>query len=601
MSATPPSDDIRRKAGQDLARAEDGHHLAGKDTSGIMIGRHALVIAATDYPGAELNNAVSDGGRVADALCARGFSVSIFLNPEMAAIEAALTAFTSVAQAAELAVIYLAGHAVERHGSGYFLPVDFSFPPTPGGLRHMAIGLSTFVEATTGAASRIVVLDACRNWPHDPDEARRTSNDLQELVANEREWPDLLLAYSTSATMTASDGVKGAASAFSESLCRHLLDHSLTVDECFRRVSQDVVAQRSRQQPWTYSSLAHTLSFTDLPRFAAVQRHAVPNPQHLSGGTWTTTDAQRRAVIVGVGDAMAWSVGIGGFKQVRHPGEDRLMGAADCGKLLFLAGSNGALYLAGAGRKPVIDLDVPHSFGLKASPEANSFVLYGAGTVGCFEVNAKTTKEIARHDVDFDVYCCTYMPDGLIWVAGAQGSICEIDPRDPDASIREIARVKHHVNAMAVAPAGDRVFVVGQGGLAVELDRFGQEIKELLPDRQFKTAAGIRAQLVDLADDELIRRFVFERSKLDERLREDLAEHLGIPDYPACDLAPTLPILAVATEESSVVLLDTRDCQVIEELDVGSGNSATVSGVQFLSDHQLVVVDGRGAVTFFGA
>jgi len=58
---------------------------------------------------------------------------------------------------------------------------------------------------------------------------------------------------------------------------------------------------------------------------------------------------------------MAWSVDIGGFKQVRHPGGDRLMGAADCGKLLFLAGLDGALYVAGAGREPGLDLDVPHS------------------------------------------------------------------------------------------------------------------------------------------------------------------------------------------------------------------------------------------------
>lgn len=148
---------------------------------------------------------------------------------------------------------------------------------------------------------------------------------------------------------------------------------------------------------------------------------------------------------------------------------------------------------------------------------------------------------------------------------------------------------------------GDRVFVVGQHGLAVELDRSGQKTAELLPDRLFKTAAGIRAQLLNVADDEHIRRFIFEPSTLNKRLHTELAEHLGVPDYYACALAPTLPILAVATQESSVVLLDTRDHQVIQELDVGSGNSAIVSGVHFLSDHELAVVGGRGEVTFFGA
>ncbi|MGY4319571.1 hypothetical protein ACVWW1_008898 [Bradyrhizobium sp. JR3.5] len=115
---------------------------------------------------------------------ARGFSASIVLDPNLTAIDAALKAFRPAAQSAELALIYLAGHAVERHGSGYFLAVDFSFPSTAAGLRYTAaVGLNAFVEAASGAASRIAVLDACRNWPHDPDEARCTSNDLEEFVA----------------------------------------------------------------------------------------------------------------------------------------------------------------------------------------------------------------------------------------------------------------------------------------------------------------------------------------------------------------------------------------------------------------------------------
>lgn len=36
-----------------------------------MSGRHALVIGAIAYPGKELDNAVGDAGRVADALRAR--------------------------------------------------------------------------------------------------------------------------------------------------------------------------------------------------------------------------------------------------------------------------------------------------------------------------------------------------------------------------------------------------------------------------------------------------------------------------------------------------------------------------------------------------
>ncbi|TGQ96504.1 caspase family protein, partial [Mesorhizobium sp. M4B.F.Ca.ET.200.01.1.1] len=88
-----------------------------------MNGRHALVIGAIAYPGQELENATSDAGHAADALRDRGFAVTTVFDPSLAAIDAALTNFKELAQTAELAVIFLAGHAVERHGRGYFLPI----------------------------------------------------------------------------------------------------------------------------------------------------------------------------------------------------------------------------------------------------------------------------------------------------------------------------------------------------------------------------------------------------------------------------------------------------------------------------------------------
>ncbi|AWI89227.1 hypothetical protein C0214_13735 [Methylobacterium sp. DM1] len=567
-----------------------------------MSGRYALVIGANAYPGKKkLDNAVDDARRMANALGARGFTVSTVPDPNLTDIDAALATFRPIAQTAELALIYLAGHAVERHGSGYFLPVDFTFPTTAASLRYSATCLNDFVDATTGAASRIIVLDACRNWPHDPDEARRTSSDLDELIASERAWPNLLLAYSTSATTQASDGTKGSGSTFSSSLCRNLLDHGLTVDECFRRVSQEVVAKRSDQQPWTYSSLARTLSFTDLPRYTAIQRHSVPNPERYSTGAWTAAAFKNRGVIVGLGDTMAWRVDASGFNKINHRGDDYLVGAADCDSSLVLSGSDGNLYHVGAEQHPDIRLDTKHSFGLKANSNGNEFVHYGDGAVNILNVINKKANVVAGYDVGFEVYCCAYMPDGLIWVGGGIGEISELDPKSSDARPRKITSVKGPINAISVAPSGERIFVVGQGGLAVELDRSGAEIAQLLPGRNFKTAAGIYGQLVGDVGDDLILAYIFEPSKLPDDLRSDLSDIVGSISYHDCALAPTLPILAIATKESTVILLDIRDLQILQELDVGSGHSAMVSGVHFLSDHQLVVIGGRGEVTFFGA
>lgn len=263
------------------------------------------MIGANAYPDRELENAVQDASHVADALRKRAFSVATILDPDRSALDAAISEFRILAQAADIACIYLAGHAVERHGAGFFLPVDFPFPLKPGTLRHYAIGLNDLVSATEGAGSRIVMLDACRNWPEDSHSVFQLSSDLDQLVEAERNWPNLLLAYATSAATVAGDGLPGKGGAFANSMCLHLLDHNLTVDECFRRVSQDVIAQRKQQQPWTYSSLANTLSFTDLPRYTPIHRHAIPNPQNLGDCVWTAPDVDG-GVIVGMRDALAW-------------------------------------------------------------------------------------------------------------------------------------------------------------------------------------------------------------------------------------------------------------------------------------------------------
>ena len=117
----------------------------------------------------------------------------------------------------------------------------------------------------------------------------------------------------------------------------------------------------------------------------------------------------------------------------------------------------------------------------------------------------------------------------------------------------------------------------------------------------FSTAAGVRARLVSIADDGHILNFIFRPQLLSRRTREILAEHVGPPDYHACACAPSRPILAIGTEESTVLLLDVRDGQICQELDVASGHPTPVSGLQFASDTELIVADGRSPVTFFAS
>ena len=95
---------------------------------------------------------------------------------------------------ADLAFVFLAGHAIERFGTGYFLPADFPFPPTPNALRFNAMELNALVEATAGAKSRVIVLDGCRTPVEGQSESLRLAKDLEELSSGQRNWPNLLMA-----------------------------------------------------------------------------------------------------------------------------------------------------------------------------------------------------------------------------------------------------------------------------------------------------------------------------------------------------------------------------------------------------------------------
>jgi hypothetical protein len=564
------------------------------------INRHALVIGVAAYPSDPLANSVEDARRIAGPLERRGFTVTLVIDPDRDAMGEALTAFHTSAAASDLALIYLAGHAVERHGTGYFLPIDFPFPANAGALRHRAIALNELVDATNGASSRIIVLDTCRNWPAESDDQQRVSNDIDHLAQGERDWPNLLLAFATSARMGAGDGRDGEGSAFTRALCHRLLDHNFTVDECFRRVSQDVVAQR-RQQPWAYSSLRETFSFSDLPRFRPIHRHAVPNPEHL-GSAWLAPCPSKDALVIGLGDGRAWYAGLSGWGSTGHRDRGRIVGAADLHNHLLLAESEGTIFALRDGEEVSCEIETDSTFGIVAAPDRTGAVHLGKNIVTILRDGEDELEIVSQHDVGFDAYCAAYVSTDVIWVAGGQGRICEIT-RLGSKELEALGSLdfwrRGHINALAVSPDGNRVFAVGQSGVAVSLDRDGKIVEELLVGRSLTTAAGIRAKLLEVATDEVISDFLFARAALDDDVVNALDEHVDRPCYHACAHDPVRPILVIGTEESSIIVLDTRDGQIVQEIDIGSGFTAEVSGMHFLGSGELAVVDGRGHVTFF--
>src|SRR5262249_55731697 len=97
---------------------------------------------------------------------AAGFDrVDVKVNLGVAALRAALQAFHEAAGAADVAVVFYAGHGIEMGGTNYLIPVDARLV-TDYAVQDETVALERVLDAMEGARRlRLVLLDACRENP----------------------------------------------------------------------------------------------------------------------------------------------------------------------------------------------------------------------------------------------------------------------------------------------------------------------------------------------------------------------------------------------------------------------------------------------------
>lgn len=561
---------------------------------GSLPQRRALVVGIDAYAVEPLGNAISDVRMVRTALARRGFQVTCCENVGRDDLEMALADFASTVDDADIALIYLAGHAVERFGSGFFLPRDFELPASPIKVLQRALALDAFVEATKSAKARVVVLDACRNWPEDSRDASVLEQALDQQRVGQASWSDLLLAYSTSSTRQASDGPDGEGSGFCRAFCKLVADHSLDVDACFREVS-DIVTRTSpsRQQPWTYSSLRRSLSFSDLPRFAAVQRHAIPNPG-IMPIAWCAPGAKGVGIFAGADDSSVWHIDVAGTRIQSFAPDRKMVGAVEILGYPLFVDESGDVF---DGSKAVLARSgVNPSYGVVASPSRTRIAVYGEQAVQPYERVGGKLRRLRRIDPGMHVYCAVFVTEELLWCTGQSGLVFEVELATGHR--RDIGKLRAPVNAMTVSLDSKRAYLACQGGILADGDVHTGSLCEWFEGRRPQTAAGVRAALAQTADDQTIRTYLFEPQRLRRQIRRELDYHVEPVALVSCAHAPTLPLLAVGTNESTVVLFDTRDRQTVQMIELGAGHVGSVVGVAFLDDARLVVVDSSSNVQF---
>lgn len=224
--------------------------------------RLALVIGNAAYGAAfgRLANPVNDANAVAAALRASGFTVTVVTDSDQRTMKRAIAAFGQQLRAAgrgATGLFYYAGHGVQSRGVNYLVPVnaaieaeadvDIEAVAADGVLRQME-------EA--GAATSIVILDACRNLP-----IIRSSRDGSRGLARMEAPNGSFVAYSTAPGAIAADG-SGANSPFASALVTEMTKPGQPIEVIFRNVRRAVMtATDGKQTPWDSSSLVDGFVF----------------------------------------------------------------------------------------------------------------------------------------------------------------------------------------------------------------------------------------------------------------------------------------------------------------------------------------------------
>ena len=174
--------------------------------------RVALIVGNSTYQSVpQLPNPSRDASAVAKMFGDAGFdSVDVQLDVGNLAFKRSIRKFEAMADQADIAVIYYAGHGLEIGGTNYLVPIDARLA-SDRDVEDEAIPLERLVASTDGAKRlRLVILDACRDNPFVKHHAQgthgRQSRDRSGLSKVEPTSTDTLIAYAAKAGSTADDG-----------------------------------------------------------------------------------------------------------------------------------------------------------------------------------------------------------------------------------------------------------------------------------------------------------------------------------------------------------------------------------------------------------
>ncbi len=214
--------------------------------------RFALVIGNSNYQAAgSLKNADNDAELIAANFKAVGFETQLLIDLDEEALGAALDNLAQRADSLDVVAFYYAGHAIQKDGQNYIIPVDARIE-TETAIERETIALQSFMKVLDRVPVSLLFLDACRNNPFAEKISRglkstSRSTSVQQGLAVVRPIGDMLITFATLPNAVALDGT-GDNSPFAISLARHMKTPNVEISVLMKRVTKGVVEQTNGSQ-----------------------------------------------------------------------------------------------------------------------------------------------------------------------------------------------------------------------------------------------------------------------------------------------------------------------------------------------------------------
>lgn len=237
--------------------------------------RTALVIGNANHTGLnDLANPVRDAEAIGAALAQNGFTVFLATDITLDALKTALETFEQQSAAANISLVYFAGHGAQTASGAYLLGTDFR--ANRSATDTSAVSISAVVERLSRPGrSNLFFFDACLDIAPSRGNVQSKTASIPASFVDLSQAPNSFVGYSTTPGKVAYDGA-GTHSPFSGALLNHMNVHDLSIEALFKQVRRDVAKTSGLAQvPVSYSNLMTDVTLAG----QSVARPLVPQPR----------------------------------------------------------------------------------------------------------------------------------------------------------------------------------------------------------------------------------------------------------------------------------------------------------------------------------